>query len=139
MDEVPSCLDQRLIRRRLAQIGREIARNSLGSAALHECGETQAALDVAQGIKAHSFYRSAGQVNVGHGFVACTPGSVDPLDRFQHPEAPGLMGDDALPKTHSLKWVICAVSRAQLIPCRIDQRSQTTECNGRAAPCSSRK
>jgi hypothetical protein len=126
MDEVAGCLDQRLIRRRLAQISSEIARNSLGSAALHECGETQAALDVAQGIKARSFYGSAGQVNVGYSFVACTPGGVDSLDRFQHPEPPGLMGDDALPKTHSLEWVICAVSRAQLILCRIDQRSQST-------------
>ncbi len=73
VDEIPGRLDQRLIRRRLAQIGCEIARDSLGSAALHECGEAQAALDVAQCIKARSFYRSAGQVNVGHGFVAGDP------------------------------------------------------------------
>src|ERR1700734_4019919 len=139
MDEVASRLNQYLIRRGLAQIGGKIARNPLGPAALHECGKAQAALDVAQCIQACSFYRSAGQVNVGHGFVARTPGSVDSLDRFQHPEPSGLMGDDALPKTHSLEWIVCAVPGAQLIPCRIDQSSQTAECNGRASPGSSGK
>src|SRR6204780_5761420 len=97
MDEIPRGLDQRLIRRRLAQIGREIPSDSLGSAALHKCRKAQATLDVAQGIEACSFYRSARQVNVGHRLVAGACYSVDSLDRFQHPKPPGLMGDDALP------------------------------------------
>src|ERR1700691_65684 len=126
MDEISSRLDQRLIRRRLAQIGSEIPGYSLDAAAFHEGREAQTALDVAQGIEACSLYRSAGQVNVGHCLFACTRGSVNALDHLQHPKPSGFMRDDALPKTHALKWVIRAASGAQLIPCRINQGCQTT-------------
>src|ERR1700722_11637338 len=111
MDEIPRRLDQHLIGRRLAQIGRKIPGEALRLATLHECRKSQAALDGAHCIEARRLYRSARQVYVRDGLVGWS--TIDAFNRFQQPQPACLMGDDRLSKPRPLKRIIRAASRAK--------------------------